>query len=71
MQLKQKSNEGHTAYLAYSTDTVYRDEIRQKNREDSNYYTTIPYRNREKDTADWSYYHRVFPKYVGKVRGVW
>ena len=71
MQLKQISGEGHTSYLAYSTDTPYKDEDRQKGRQDSNYYTTLKYRQKITDEFDKRYYESVFGFKTGKVRGIW
>lgn len=71
MQLKQISNEGHTSYLVYSTDTEYRQEMYQLGRQDSNYYTTLKYRQKLTDEFDRRYYESVFGYKQGKVRGVW
>ena len=71
MQLKQTSNEGHTSYLAYSSDTLYREDDIQLGRQDSNYYITLKYRQRLTDEFDRRYYESVFGWKQGKVRGVW
>lgn len=71
MQLKQISGEGHTSYLAYSTDTFYREEDKQRGRQASNYYITLKYRQRLTDEFDKRYYESVFGYKQGKVRGVW
>ena len=71
MVLKQTSNEGHTSYLVYSTDTEYRQEMHQLGRQDSNYYTTLKYRQKLTDEFDKRYYESVFGYKQGKVRGVW
>lgn len=71
MQLKQISAEGHTSYLVYSTDTLYREEDKQKGRQNSNYYITLKYRQKLTDEFDRRYYESVFGYKKGKVRGVW
>ena len=71
MQLKQISGEGHISYLTYSTDTEYRQEMYQLGRQDSNYYTTLKYRQKLTDDFDKRYFESVFGYKQGKVRGVW
>ena len=71
MQLKQISGEGHVAYLVYSTDTQYKSEDKQLGRQDSNYYTTLKYRQKLTNDFDKKYYESVFGYKQGKVRGVW
>ena len=66
-----EEQEGVKYYLAYSTDTTYRNEVYQRRREDSNYYSTLRYRQRLVDDFDWDYYYKTFGNYTGKVRGVW
>ena len=70
-QFKQISGEGHTSYLAYSTDTHYKLEDKQLGRQDSNYYTTLKYRQKLTNDFDRGYYESVFGYKQGKVRGVW
>lgn len=71
MRLKQISGEGHTSYLVYSTDTEYTQEKYQLGRQDSNYYTTLKYRQKITDEFDRRYYESVFGYKQGKVRGIW
>lgn len=66
-----EQHEGSKYYLAYSTDTIYREDIYRQRREDSNYYSTLRYRQRIVDDFDWNYYYKVFGDYIGKVRVVW
>lgn len=71
MQVKDISAEGHTSYLVYSTDTQYKEEDRQKGREDSNYYSTLKYRQKLTDEFDNHWFNFVFENKPGKIRGVW
>ena len=71
MQLKQTSPDGHTAYLAYSSDTDYMDNVKQKTREDSNYYATLKYRQKLTDIFDREFFNKTFGNNKGKIRGVW
>ncbi len=71
MQLKQISAEGHTSYLVYSSDTFYREAERQQIKQDSNYFSTLKYRQKFTDVFDREWYSRVFGFKIGKVRGVW
>lgn len=71
MQLKQISGESHVAYLTYSTDTQYKQEDYQLGRQDSNYYTTLKYRQKLTDVFDKKYYEAVFGNKQGKIRGIW
>lgn len=57
--------------LVYSTDTSYKKEEYQKRREDSNYYSTLRYRQRLVEDFDWDYYYNTFGTKIGKIRGVW
>lgn len=66
-----EEQEGVKHYLVYSTDTIYREDIYKQRRENSNYYSTLRYRQRLVDDFDWDYYYKVFGDYKGKVRGVW
>jgi len=71
MQLKQISGEGHISYLAYSSDTDYKEYDKQKIREDSNYYSTLKYRQKLTNYFDNGFYKFTFGNKPGRVRGVW
>lgn len=70
-QLKQTSAEGHISYMVYASDTDYKENQKQQIRKDSNYYSTLKYRQRFTDDFDNQWFQHVFNTKPGKVRGVW
>lgn len=70
-RMKTISGEGYTSYLVYSSDTKYKEQEKQEIKQDSNYYSTIKYRQRLTDVFDNRFYESTFGYKPGKIRGVW